>query len=179
MSRIGARRHTAFNGQVTFETEPYLTPMVLITIERIQNAISTDGFGEMEKLFFTDFTENISRTIAIHFDLNEQSPPMCRALQRFWDQASIFPRDWNELWDLFLRTYDTGDVREEWDKALRGNVPADMAAAPELATPLPEDDEELENIPEDSPLSENGIASTERVSSSSSRRKERNAVKTG
>ncbi len=156
--------YEAFNGQVIFETDPYITPMALITIERIHKAIPTTDFGEMEEIFFTDFTEFVSRTSAIRFNLTDDSPAELVRLKRFWDAASIFPRDYAALWSLFLHNYDTGAVRSEWDRAVQGAVPPDMAADPQLATALPDDEEALDNLPDDSPLSKRGKRSTRKSS---------------
>ncbi len=170
--------YEAFNGQVVFETEPYITPMVLITVERIEKAISKDDFGEMEGIFFTDFTEFLSRTVAIRFNLIDESPAALVRLKRFWDAASIFPRDWPALWNLFLHNYDTGAVRSEWDKALQGAVPPDMAADPALGTPLPDTDEELDDLPDDSPLSLPGNSLMPRRKKSSSKKENPGATAT-
>jgi hypothetical protein len=164
--------HTAFGGQVVFETEPYITAMVIVRVEHIEKAIPSADFGETETYYFGDFKEIMSRTISIIFNLDEKPSPVVVRLKRFWEQAQQQPRNWPALWELFLQTYDENVLRPEFAAALMGSIPEELAAAPELRTPLKEEDGDL---PDDHPKSVPGANSTAKRSRSSRRKDKQNS----
>lgn len=166
--------YAAWDGQVRFIIEPYVNMLSIITLEQIKAAIPEHtGFGSVERLVFTDFSEFMTFTQTVEFALKEDAPPMFKRLQVFWEASRAADRDWRALWHLFLQTLNT-DIREQWWKALNNVINPAVAAPPELAKPLPEG-EELDNLPEDSPLSVSGKPS-KRKPSTSSRRKDKQSV---
>lgn len=167
--------YAAWDGQVKFIVEPYVNMLSLITLEQIKAAIPEHtGFGSIEALVFTDFYEFMTSTQAVEFALKDDAPPMLKRLQTFWEASCQHERSWPDLWRLFVQTMNT-DIREQWWKALNNVINPAVAAPPELATPLPDNPDDLEGIPDDAPLSVSGKPSKGKRSTSSRRRDARNA----
>lgn len=159
MTPANSHRFEAFDGQVAFYVAAYLSPKIIIKAEKIQRALPDEGFDEISRVYRADFVGFLAYTQAIEFHLNDDAHPALVDLQRFWDCAQTVD-NYPMLFDLFLETLDTVTVRPVWNEALNSPAANEYAAAPELATALPSEPSEMDNLPADSPLSANGNGST-------------------